>query len=154
MVNLTTNLKDFLDPFEDLSNFLIACNVVKNVYSVKKDNFQQVSQTINSLIKKQLPAYSIKNFVDKVVAFPSTYGFEFVTNFEKITANVRGVASSSNMNTLVITPLVLHCYLCKTINSQTSLLVVKQLPLAKDVMVFKRNTIGNFFIVLFWIWLT
>jgi len=138
-LDLNIKIKDFLFPFENLTHYLTACNIIKMKRSDKIDNMVEMTQTINTLNKSNIPLFAIRNFVHRIIASPATYGFEFIKNFTNHTAELYKLNQLKQIPTRIVTPQVQVCVFCKDKDVSLS---IKPIRLAKETMLYTKNSIG------------
>ena len=143
MLNSSTKLKDFLHPFNDLTSFLSASNIVKTHYSSKLDNVAQVSMLINNLTKSNIAANQIRNFIHQITTFPMTYGFQFVKDISYHEKELHELSAQKNLHTRTIVVNIDICYLCQLNKHKKVRLEIKEPRFSKDAMLYSANTIGN-----------
>ena len=136
-----TKLLDFLRPFKDLTSYLKATTVVKNKYSQKLENVLETAQHINAILNSNIPIYEIKNFIVQITTFPTTYGFQFITDIAIHENQIFKQAISSKSHTKIITPPIDNCIFCE---SGKGKLVVKQIRFAKECILYTITAIGKF----------
>ena len=111
MSNLTLN--EYLSPFENITQLLIATLIVVRLHSnLKRDQFEQIRNTINNLIKINLDLNQTKRFAFRLLSSPEQYPIKFILEHEQIKNELAEKKLKQEEASIVLVPEVNECQNC------------------------------------------
>ena len=145
------SLVDFLMPFNSLTHFNKASEIVLNNYSDKKKNFSLVTKLINEFIKNENFANSLSHvgelsqehvvhFIQKIRRHKTFYGYDFVLQREEFLTVLYKHNLNQGQYTKTIAVPHISCAFCVKGNIN---LVVKRMPFEKEVLLYGYDRIGT-----------
>lgn len=111
MSNLTFN--EYLEPFENITQLLISTFIVIRLHSnLKKDQFEQIRDTINNLITVNLDLNQTKTFVSRILSSPDQYPINFILGHEQIKKELAEKKLQNDEASIVLSTEVAQCQNC------------------------------------------
>ena len=139
---LGVTVKELIKPFNDITSYLKACNIVNTQYSIKNNNYQQVTETINTILLTNYFTYQIREFIHQVVKYPKEYGLNFISTISSSNEKLHQITSEKNVNTKILTPEIQKCLICE---KDEITLEIRQIRFAKEAILYTRTTMGEYF---------
>ena len=133
------SLIDFLDPFENMTQFNKALSIIQKTYSIKTNNINDVTQIVNQSLNIYRSPFVISQFISRINTNPNFYGLDYVANSSSFEKSLVSICERLKIPSTVLTPDISNCFLC-----QSNGLIIKQTDFNKNPTLFRLNFIGNF----------
>jgi hypothetical protein len=130
-----------IKPFQNMTQFISAMQIVNATFCIKKKNFDQVTEIINKVIGTDIPNQLISQFIEKLTVYPSKFGFEFFQNHQTLNNKLKNLCTTAGRASHVLNCNISNCIFCP--KSAQSVLVIKNFVLTKEPILYTDNSIGK-----------
>jgi hypothetical protein len=137
---------DFMSPFDNASKFIKAMQIVKSSFCNKSLNYDIVMVLLNKFLGQHLPINIVIKFVSQITTYPSYYGYDTISNTDEFLSELYDHSSSQNSVTRILTPTIEECIFCVNQNVK---LIFKNIPFAKNPILYAARGIGMFYLNIF-----